>query len=111
MIRFLGLVAVYIVIGSAFRYFVKQERGVRILPHVDFWRAFVIYVLVSTLIDILIKLVWSDRLLDLVKRDIFEYCTVTAVVLSSQEGCRFFLDCITCFKFDGSTRNVKYDSI
>lgn len=83
MIRFLGLVAVYIVIGSAFRYFVKQERGVRILPHVDFWRAFVIYVLVSTLIDILIKLVWSDRLLDLVKRDIFEYCT-------SNCGCSLF---------------------
>jgi len=53
MIRFLGLVAVYVVIGSAFRYFVKQERGVRILPHVDFWKAFVIYVLVSTLIDML----------------------------------------------------------
>lgn len=66
MIRTLGLAAVYLVIGSAFRYFVKQERGVRVLPNYDFWRAFVIYVLVSTLSDMRIpEWVWSYRLLDL----------------------------------------------
>ena len=65
MIRTLGLAAVYLVIGSAFRYFVKQEHGVRVLPNYDFWRAFVIYVLVSTLSDMHIP-VWSDRWLDLV---------------------------------------------
>ena len=47
---FFGLVAIYLVGGSAYRYFGKQERGLRILPNYDFWKGFVLAVLVSTLV-------------------------------------------------------------
>ena len=48
--RFLGLVTIYLVVGSAYQYFGKQERGVRILPNYEFWMAFAGYVWVSILI-------------------------------------------------------------
>ena len=48
--RFLGLVLIYLVVGSAYQYFGKQERGIRILPNYDFWMAFAGYVWVSILI-------------------------------------------------------------
>ena len=48
--RFLGLVLIYLVVGSAYQYFGKQERGIRILPNYDFWKAFGGYVWVSTFI-------------------------------------------------------------
>ena len=47
-LRFLGLVLIYLVVGSAYQYFGKQERGIRILPNYDFWMAFAGYVWVST---------------------------------------------------------------
>lgn len=46
--RFLFGVLTYLAVGSAIRYFVRGERGVRVLPNYDFWRNFVLLTLVST---------------------------------------------------------------
>ena len=45
--RFAFVVVAYLGIGSAYMFFVKKERGVRILPNYDFWAAFLMSVLVS----------------------------------------------------------------
>jgi hypothetical protein len=42
---FLFAVLTYLVLGSAVRYFVKAERGLRVLPNFDFWRNFALLTL------------------------------------------------------------------
>ena len=37
----------YLVIGSAIQYFIRGERGIRVLPNFDFWRKFALLTLVS----------------------------------------------------------------
>lgn len=44
---FFGAVIIYLAVGTAYQYFVNGERGVRVIPNFDFWKAFVIYVLVN----------------------------------------------------------------
>ena len=44
--RFLFGVLTYLVAGSAFQYFVKQERGIRVLPNFDFWKNFLLLTMV-----------------------------------------------------------------
>ncbi len=44
---FFGAVIIYLAVGAAYQYFVKGARGVQIIPNFVFWKAFVIYVLVS----------------------------------------------------------------
>ena len=39
----------YLVAGSTFQYFVKKERGIRVLPNFDFWRNFVLLTMVKLL--------------------------------------------------------------
>jgi hypothetical protein len=42
---FLFGVLTYLVVGSAVQYFVRQERGLRVLPNFDFWRNFILLTL------------------------------------------------------------------
>ena len=46
------MVLCYLVIGSAVQYFVKGERGIRILPHYDFWRGAFVLIMVSPAFDV-----------------------------------------------------------
>ena len=110
--RLAFVVIVYLAIGSAYQFFVKKERGIRILPNYDFWKTFLMLVLVSS--GVCVCMCESLRLSNLTLPIRVNHSSSPP---PQQEGCKFFLDIITCFQFNGQVKKaptvgkVDYDKI